>query len=50
MALELSVDSLDSVEEKFRPLYVEDNGKFILPVNLPKPEDNSGLKSALCES
>jgi hypothetical protein len=47
MALELSVDSIENVAEAFRPLYVEKDGKFKLDVNLPEPEDTSGLKTAL---
>jgi len=45
MALKLNVEKLDEVEESFRPLYVEKDGKFSLAVE--GIEDTSGLKSAL---
>jgi hypothetical protein len=45
MALELQVDSLESVPEAVRTLYVEQDGKFKLDVaGVP---DTTGLKSAL---
>lgn len=45
MALQLSVETLDDVPEAARPLYVEQEGKFILPVE--GIEDTKGLKTAL---
>jgi hypothetical protein len=45
MALKLTVDSLDGVDEALRPLYVEKDGKFSLAVD--GIEDTSGLKNAL---
>lgn len=45
MALQLSVDSIDAVEENLRPLYVEKDGKFTL--NVQGIEDTTGLKNAL---
>ncbi len=45
MALKLSVDKLDDVEETVRGLYTEKDGKFVLDVaDLP---DDTGLKTAL---
>ena len=45
MALELIIDSLETVDEAVRGLYIEKDGKFSLDVSgLP---DNTGLKSAL---
>lgn len=38
MALKFSVDTLDSVEEAFRPLYVEESGKFVLDVEGAVPK------------
>lgn len=45
MALKLSVDKIDDVEEALRPLYVEKDGKFSL--NVEGVEDTSSLKGAL---
>ncbi len=45
MALKLSVDKLDDVEENLRSLYVEKDGKFSLAVD--GIEDTSALKEAL---
>lgn len=45
MALELTVDSLDGVEESLHGFYVEKNGKYQLDVT--GVEDTGGLKSAL---
>ncbi len=45
MALKLSVDSLDGLDDNIKGLYVEKEGKFVLPVD--GIEDTSGLKSAL---
>lgn len=47
--LNFEVESLDAIDDALKPLYAEaDDGKFRLKVEgLPKPEDNSGLKSAL---
>lgn len=45
MALQLTVDSLDTVDEPFRDLYEADGEKFKLKVE--GLEDTSGLKSAL---
>ncbi len=48
MTLKFEVDSLDVVPEDQHGLYQEADGKFRLAVDgLPKPEDTSGLKSAL---
>jgi hypothetical protein len=49
MALKLTIDKLEDVDEAARPLYVAQGDKFILPVELPTPEDTSGLKSALAK-
>ena len=45
MALKLTLDSLDGVDEAHKALYVEQDGKFKLAVD--GLEDTSGLKSAL---
>lgn len=45
MALKLTVDSLDGIDEKLHALYVEKDGKFSLAVD--GMEDTSGLKEAL---
>lgn len=45
MALKLTLDTLDGVDEAIKPLYVEHEGKFKLAVD--GLEDTSGLKSAL---
>ena len=45
MALKLTLDTLDGVDETIKPLYVEHDGKFKLAVD--GLEDTSGLKSAL---
>ena len=45
MALKLTLDTLDGVDEAIKPLYVEHDGKFKLAVD--GLEDTSGLKSAL---
>jgi len=45
MALELNLDTLEGLEDNFKSLYVEKDGKFHLDVN--GIEDVSGLKSAL---
>ena len=45
MALKLTLDSLDGVDEGIKSLYVEQDGKFKLAVD--GLEDTSGLKSAL---
>lgn len=45
MALKLTLDTLDGVDEAIRPLYVEHDGKFKLAVD--GLEDTGGLKSAL---
>lgn len=45
MALKLTVDSLDAVDEPLRGLYEETDGKFRLKVD--GVEDTSGLRSAL---
>ncbi len=45
MALELTVDNLDNVQENLRNFYVEKNGKYQLDVS--GIEDTGGLKSAL---
>ena len=45
MALKLTLDSLDGVDEAIKSLYVEQDGKFKLAVD--GLEDTSGLKSAL---
>lgn len=45
MALQLTIDSLDSVDESVRSLYVADGEKFKLDVS--GVEDTAGLKSAL---
>lgn len=45
MALKLSVDSLDGIDEAIRPLYAEKDGKFVLQVD--GVEDTGGLKTAL---
>ena len=45
MALKLNVESLDSVDEALRPLYVEREGKFTL--NVDGIEDTAALKGAL---
>jgi hypothetical protein len=45
MPLKLTVDSLDAVEEPFRALYAEKDGKFHLGVE--GIEDTGGLKTAL---
>lgn len=45
MALKLSVDSVDGLEESVRGLYTEKDGKFVL--NVEGLEDTSGLKTAL---
>jgi hypothetical protein len=45
MALKLTVDSLDGVDENLRALYVEKDGKFSLAVD--GIEDTSALKEAL---
>lgn len=48
MALKLTVDSLDGMDEAQKSLYVQQGDKFTLDVDgLPQPEDTSGLKSAL---
>src|SRR4051812_49315938 len=44
-ALQLSVDSIDGLDEALRSLYVEKDGKFQLDVD--GIEDTSGLKTAL---
>ncbi len=44
-ALKLSVDSLDGIDDAIKSLYVERDGKFILPVD--GIEDTSALKGAL---
>jgi hypothetical protein len=45
MALKLTLDNLDGVDEAIKALYVEQDGKFKLAVD--GLEDTSGLKSAL---
>ncbi|MCQ9618388.1 hypothetical protein L1889_18280 [Paenalcaligenes niemegkensis] len=45
MALQFTVDSLESLDEDVRDLYVEENGKFRL--NIDGYEDPTGLKTAL---
>lgn len=45
MALKLTLDNLDGVDEAIKPLYVEHDGKFKLAVD--GLEDTSGLRSAL---
>lgn len=45
MALELTVDNLENVQENLRNLYVEKDGKYQLDVS--GIEDTGGLKSAL---
>lgn len=45
MALKLTLDTLDGVDEAIKPLYVEHDGKFKLAID--GLEDTSGLKSAL---
>lgn len=45
MALKLTLDTLDGVDEAIKALYVEHDGKFKLAVD--GLEDTSGLKSAL---
>lgn len=45
MALKLTLDTLDGVDEAIKALYVEQDGKFKLAVD--GLEDTSGLKSAL---
>ena len=47
MALKLSVDNLDGIEENIKGLYVEKDGKFVLPVD--GIEDTSALKGALAK-
>lgn len=48
MALKFSVEKLDDVDEAFRPLYVEKDGKFVLDAEgIPAPSDDTGLKTAL---
>lgn len=48
MGLKYSVETLDDVDEQYRDLYTEKNGKYVLDAEgLPEPEDNSGLKTAL---
>jgi len=45
MALELELETLESIDEAFQPLYKETDGKFVLEVKgLP---DTKGLKTAL---
>ena len=43
--LKLTVDSLDGIDETIKGLYVEKDGKFVLPVE--GIEDTTGLKTAL---
>lgn len=45
MALQLTVDSIDALDDSVKPLYVQKDGKFVLDVD--GIEDTSGLKSAL---
>lgn len=45
MALKLTIDKLDDVDESFQSLYAEKDGKFVLQVD--GLEDTSGLRSAL---
>lgn len=45
MALKLSVDTLDGIDDAFKPLYIEKDGKFSLQVD--GIEDTAGLKTAL---
>ncbi len=47
MALKLTVDSLDGMDDAAKALYVQDGEKFKLDVDVPQPEDTSGLKNAL---
>ncbi len=47
MALKLTVDSLDGLDDAAKALYVQDGDKFKLDVDVPQPEDTSGLKNAL---
>ena len=44
-ALKLTVDSLDGMDDNIKGLYVEKDGKFVLPVD--GIENTDGLKSAL---
>lgn len=44
--LKFEVDSLDQIDEAFRGLYQETDGKFKIKIDgMPEPEDVSGLKS-----
>ncbi|HET8777972.1 MAG TPA: hypothetical protein VFN76_09965 [Candidatus Limnocylindria bacterium] len=45
MPLKAQVDKLDDVAEKYRPLYAEKDGKFVLDPDVA--EDTSGIKGAL---
>ena len=45
MALKLTVDTLDGIDESHHALYAEKDGKFHLDVD--GVEDTTGLKSAL---
>jgi len=44
VALKFEIEKLDDVEEAIRPLYEENNGKFLLKIEgLPKPEVDNTL-------
>ena len=38
------INSLDSVDEKYRPLYEEKEGKFVLTISAPDPEAEAKVK------
>lgn len=50
MALKYQLDSIESLDDGVKSLYVEKGGKFVLGIEgLPEPEDVSGLKSKVDE-